>query len=373
MKLLHTADLQLGMPFLRVPGDRGAKLRELRLESIGRLAEVAREERVDLVLVAGDLFDANTVDDRVVVQAMTRFRDMALPVVVIPGNHDHCAGPSSVYRRASFRDSRPDNVVVCETREPHVALGGRAVILPAPLVQRHEVADTTAHITRDLGRDLAPNAIRIGLAHGDVVGFKRDDEGDSTNFIDPARAEAADLDYLALGDWHGMKRISERVWYSGAPEPTSFKQNDPGYALVVDIAAHGAPAIVTPRRVARTRWLAREVDLHGADDVAALESWLASLEAPLDSVVKLEMRGALSLADAEKLDGVVARADAQLLYLNATSRVLPLASEEELASIARDGYVKDAVDRLLAIARSEDGRRAALALQMLHRMHREAT
>src|SRR4051812_6414297 len=109
------------MPFLRVPGDRGAKLRELRLESIARLGDLAKKESVDLVLVAGDLFDANTVDDRVVVQAMTRFRDMARPVIVIPGNHDHCAGPSSVFRRASFRDSCPENVVVLDTREPHVA------------------------------------------------------------------------------------------------------------------------------------------------------------------------------------------------------------------------------------------------------------
>jgi DNA repair exonuclease SbcCD nuclease subunit len=375
VKLLHTADLQLGMPFLRVPGDRGAKLRELRLEAITRIGDLAQSERVDVVVVAGDLFDANTIDDRVVVQAMTRFADITLPVVVIPGNHDHCSGPSSVYHRASFRDARPSNVTVLETRDPHVMLDGRALVLPAPLLQRHEVADTTAHITRDLGRDLAPDAIRIGLAHGDVIGFKRDDEGDSTNFIEPARATIADLDYLALGDWHGMKRIGDRTWYSGAPEPTGFKQNDPGYALVVEIAAHGAPAIVTPHRVARTRWVVHEAELHADADVAALEAWLRALEAPLDSVVKLDVRGALSLADGERLDAILARAEAQLLYLQHTgARVVPLASDEELASIARDGYVKDAVDRLREIAQGggDAARRAALALQMLHRMHREA-
>lgn len=375
MRLLHTADLQLGMPFQKVPGDRGSKLRELRLESIDRLADVARREAVDLVVVAGDLFDANTVDDRVVVQALTRFRAMERPVVVIPGNHDHCAGPSSVFRRASFREARPDNLVVLETREPHVALDGRAVILPAPLVQRHEVADTTAHITRDLGRDLAPSAIRIGLAHGDVIGFKRDDDDRATNQIDAARAQIADLDYLALGDWHGMKRIDDRTWYSGAPEPTGYKQNDPGYALVVEIAAHGAPAIVTPHRVARTRWVTHDAELHGAADVDALERWLDALEAPLDTVAKIDLRGALSLGDAERLAAIVARAEAQLLYAQHTAwAVVPLATDDELVAIAGDGFVKDAVDRLRELARGggDAARRAALALQILHRLKREA-
>ena len=375
VRLLHTADLQLGMPFNKIPGDRGSKLRELRLESITRLGDLARRESVEIVVVAGDLFDANTVDDRVVVQSLTRFRDIGLPVVVIPGNHDHCAGPASVFRRPSFRDARPDNLVVLETREPHLVLGGRAIILPAPLLQRHEVADTTAHITRALGRDLAPNAIRIGLAHGDVVGFKRDDDGDATNEIEASRAALADLDYLALGDWHGMKRIDDRTWYSGAPEPTGFKQNDPGYALVVDIVAHGAPAIVTPHRVARTRWPAHDAELHLAADVDALAGWLAALEAPLDSVVKLDLRGALSLGESERLSTLLAKSEAQLLHLQHTAwRVLPLASDEELLAIASDGFVKDAVDRLRALADGggETGRRAALALQVLHRLHREA-
>ena len=379
IKLLHTADLQLGMPFHKVAGDRGSKLREARLESITRMAALAQREGAELMLIAGDLFDANTVDDRVVVQATTRFRDAALPVFVIPGNHDHCAGPDSVYRRASFVRTRPDNLVVLDDREPRVVLGGRAVLLPAPLFRRHEVTDTTAHFTPDLARDLAPNAVRIGLAHGDVVGFKRDDDGGATNRIDPDRARKADLDYLALGDWHGTKSIDLRTWYSGAPEPTNFKQNDQGNALVVTLSERGAPPIVTSHRVARTRWLVHDAVLHGEADVAHLAAWLGALDAPLETVLKLALSGTLPFTVMDRLESLLAQSDGRLLHLEHDAHaVLPQASDEELSSMASDGFVREAVDTLRAqaagasaIAGDEanaQARRAALALQVLYRL-----
>ena len=58
------------------------------------------------------------------------------------------------------------------------------------------------------------------------------------------RAATARLDYLALGDWHGTRRIDARTWYSGTPEPDRFKANEPGNVLQVDIARAGAEPIV---------------------------------------------------------------------------------------------------------------------------------
>ncbi len=73
--------------------------------------------------------------------------------------------------------------------------------------------------------------LRIGLAHGSVQGFGS--AGEANVPIDPARVKSAGLSYLALGDWHGTTRISDRAWYSGTPEPDGFRDNDPGNALVV--------------------------------------------------------------------------------------------------------------------------------------------
>ena len=82
-------------------------------------------------------------------------------------------------------------------------------------------------------------ALRIGLAHGSVQGFGS--AGEANVPIDPARVKSAGLSYLALGDWHGTTRISDRAWYSGTPEPDGFRDNDPGNALIVRVDDAAAP------------------------------------------------------------------------------------------------------------------------------------
>ena len=69
--------------------------------------------------------------------------------------------------------------------------------------------------------------MRVGLAHGSVQGILADDI-DSANPIAPDRATRARLDYLALGDWHGCKRIDDRTGTAATPEPDRFKANDSG-------------------------------------------------------------------------------------------------------------------------------------------------
>ena len=61
------------------------------------------------------------------------------------------------------------------------------------------------------------DAVRVGLAHGSVA--NRLPEGDAKNEIAEDRATTANLDYLALGDWHGTMEIAPKTWYSGTPEP----------------------------------------------------------------------------------------------------------------------------------------------------------
>ena len=96
-------------------------------------------------------------------------------------------------------------------------------LLAAPLVSKSTSRDPTAFM--DAAASPA-GAIRIGLAHGSVQGFGS--AGEANVPIDPRASKSAGLSYLALGDWHGTTRISDRVWYSGTPEPDGFRDNDPG-------------------------------------------------------------------------------------------------------------------------------------------------
>src|SRR5690606_11833004 len=84
-------------------------------------------------------------------------------------------------------------------------------------------------------------ALRLGLGHGGVQSFTEDarDEG----IIPPDRAASAGLAYLALGDWHGQKRIGERTAYAGTPEFEEFRHAGRGACLAVTLTAGAPPAL----------------------------------------------------------------------------------------------------------------------------------
>ena len=75
--------------------------------------------------------------------------------------------------------------------------------------------------------------LRIGLAHGSIRDFSS--RGEAQNQIAPDRAQRSNLDYLALGDWHGTLRVDARTWYSGTPETDRFQRDEPGHALLVTL------------------------------------------------------------------------------------------------------------------------------------------
>jgi hypothetical protein len=65
-------------------------------------------------------------------------------------------------------------------------------------------------------------------------------EGEAANPVDPARAAKANLDYLALGDWHRTLQVGPAIWYAGTPEPDRAGGQEQGTALLVDIARASA-------------------------------------------------------------------------------------------------------------------------------------
>lgn len=162
MKLLHTADWQIGKRYGQFDPEEAALLAEARFDVVSRIAELANSQGVDLVLVAGDVFDAQGVSDRTVLRLFQLISGFAGPWVMIPGNHD--AGlAESVWTRAARLGAIPPNAHVCFRAEPLTLSDPGVVILPAPLTQRHTYED----LTRWFDSVATPVGVpRIGLAHG---------------------------------------------------------------------------------------------------------------------------------------------------------------------------------------------------------------
>lgn len=360
LRLLHTADWQLGKPFHNVPGDAGARLREARFAAIRRIAALAGERKVDAVLVAGDIFDSNQVVDGTIHKTVQALCDFAGTWVLLPGNHDaHLA--ECVWTRLE-RLGCPAHLIVAKEPAPIPLADGRLVVLPAPLIARRTLDDLTAWMDT---AETPAAAVRVGLAHGAVQG-RLPAAADADNPIAPDRAERARLDYLALGDWHGTTEIAPRTWYAGTPEPDRFPQNDPGNVLVVELDGPGLPPRVERVRTASHSWRTLELTLaDDADAAATVESALAAVTDVPHTLVCLTLAGTIGLAGRAAVDAVLDRWRPRFCHLDIDDgRLVALPAREDLVLLDDGGVVGAAARRLGARVEAGDAE-AELALRLL--------
>ena len=360
LRFLHTADLQIGKGYSQFPTEIAGALRAARLETLKRIAEVARDRNVDAVLVAGDCFDDIAVSD----ETLRRFK-LALEAfdktwVLLPGNHDPAIAESPWTRLK--RLSLPANVIIADDPCP-IEICGKAIVLPAPLKRRRDTTDPTEWFE---GASTEPGLIRIGLAHGTVPEFLPD-ASEAANPIAYDRGSRARLDYLALGDWHGLLQVTERTWYSGTPEPDRFHTNNPGHVLDVTLASQGTEPRIEPIAVATYNWIQRtfEVRPGGANEIWDLPGLNNSELTKL--VIKLNLEGTVDLATHAALSETVEDLRARVMYLITNdARLSVTPTDDDLDAIDTAGFVRVAMNRLREISEGIEPSDARRALELLY-------
>ena len=359
MRFIHTADRQLGLKLRFLDAEKAAQLRLLRFQTVRAIGELAKAQRADFVLVAGDVLDDNGLGRDSLQQTTDALQSFAsIPVYLLPGNHDAASADSALMRL-----ELPRNVQVLAKREP--AGVGEAIIYPCPLMRRHEMDDPT-----DWLPDRRPGeGIRIAMAHGGVIDFAQSADIETPNRIDARRVVAKGFDYLALGDWHGTFRFDPRVWYPGAPEATRFKELDPGAVLLVEIDAPGAEPRGERISVAATRWLTWDVEMVDDGQVDDLSARLHGLEERSSTLLNLIVRGAISLSARDALDALLADYAQRLAYLRTNLTALQTQpTDADLASLCSEGFQAAALDRL----RASTDEASVEAIRLMYRLQREA-
>ena len=370
IRFLHTSDWQIGKVFRFVDDGTMGLLQEARLAAITQLGELALKHGAYHVLVAGDVYDMEALSPRSLNQPLERMRKFEkVTWHLLPGNHDPHR-PHGLWDQL-LRTGVPDNVIVHVAAEPRVFESDGFAVLPAPLHHRRTLQDPTTYMDK---ADVSEGIIRIGLAHGTVRGFGSGDS-DVANFISPDRPKEAGLAYLALGDWHGQTKISDRVWYSGTHETDAFDVKGGGSALLVEIENADAAPIVTPVVTGHFSWMTCPGQINSRDDIDALSTFLRGVGDDLNRIlIQLVVEGAVSLQDRHYFeDQIVERVSAALCYLRVDdARLFPSPSEEDLDQIDRGGFVRTAADVLKQKAEDmSDPEReiAAVALQRLYVEH----
>jgi Calcineurin-like phosphoesterase len=364
-RFIHTADWQLGRAFGTFEAGLAGQLEAARFDAIDRIAGVASTAGAAHVLVAGDVFDSPDIASRSIRQGLERMRrHPQLSWVLLPGNHDP-ARPGGIWDRVRSL-GLPANVVVVAETGAH-ALTDEVVVLAAPLTNRAVIGDPTAFMD-----DLAtpPGVIRIGLAHGSVQDFGSQEASVSIN---AGRAQAARLDYLALGDWHGLQKIGPRTWYSGTPEPDRFKDNSPGFALAVTLDGVGAPPGVTPCPTGQFIWADEGVELHDIADLEPVERALLKSGAPPNRILaKVALTGSLPASQHGDLGAWRDDLDGRFHHIDIdTSGVGVRLDGDDLGVLGEDRALRTAAERLRDMAGAGD-ERAVRALAMLFDLTRRA-
>ncbi len=266
MRIIHTSDWHIGRRFER------ESLEDDQLAFLAWLATQVTELGVDLVLVAGDIYDrSQPAEDAVGVldQGLDGLRTAGAEVVLVPGNHDSA-------RRLGFGSARQalgGVHVFADDQHPPVPwvfghgdsrvaivavpfLDPYAVPAPGPATDGSPRARTHEHVLADAvdqaralldPDDPMPS---ICVAHAYVSGCEESDSErvlsiGGTDRVDPS--VFAGFDYVALGHLHRPQRVAkdDTVAYSGSPLPYSFSEDHPKSVRLLDVDATGVTDVRT--------------------------------------------------------------------------------------------------------------------------------
>ena len=275
MRILHTSDWHLGRTF------HGESLVDEQRQAVERIVELAVEHQVDLVVIAGDLYD-RAIPPTEAVQlfddALVLLQQTGATVVAIAGNHDSATRvahgdrllrAAGVTVRGTIADLTDPLVVAATDGGPPVAVyplpflepsvagpvleslpGGERVVAPDADGRRrlshHEVTVQAMDVVRTHAASLG-DVRTVVVAHTFVLGgttaeSERDISIGNVDLVDLSAFH--DLDYVALGHLHGPQEFDGgRVAYSGTPLPYSFSEEHHTKSVrIVDLAPDGAVA-----------------------------------------------------------------------------------------------------------------------------------
>ena len=258
IKFIHTADWHLDSPFAALGAEEAAKRRRELRELPNRFADYVKEQGIDLVLLAGDLFDGKNVYRETMEGLTAALGRMEAKVLIAPGNHD-CWGP--MWDKWEW----PDNVYIFHKNAMTTLEMGDVVFHGAAFTAPEQGSSLLS------GFQAAEDGkVHIGLLHGEVAAQSR------YNPIPTEEAAASGLAYLALGHIHAAGQVrwgKTLIAWPGCPEGRGFDETgEKGFYQGV-IADDGAVSIeFVP--FAKRRYQSLTVDVTGKDPRAAVEEAL---------------------------------------------------------------------------------------------------
>ena len=256
-RFIHAADIHLDSPLRGLGGQEGSAAERIRAaprEAFDALIGQAIREKVDFVVIAGDLYDGNWRDYRTglfFVRQMGRLAVEDIPVFLLYGNHD---AESQITRRLAL----PGNVQTFSPRRPETfALDELGVVLHGRSFPRRDVTD---NLVPDYPQPVQ-GTFNIGVLHTGLGGM-----GDHANYAPCTLQDLVNkgYDYWALGHVHQGCILNERpyVVFSGNLQGRHIRETGPKSAYLVTVT-DGEVEELSPIHADVVRWALLPVPVDG--------------------------------------------------------------------------------------------------------------
>jgi len=372
LRLLHTADVHLGARHADL-GEQAAAQRERQFAAFKATIDLALAEKVDVVLIAGDLFDSNSQPKRSVERVaaeLKRLVENKIRTVIIPGTHD-VYDRSSVYRAHDVAGMASgvggdDLVTVLTPERPEVHLAACDAVIYSHVFDTKR-APLSPLADMHVGTDKRATW-KIGLLHA-AVAIPGKTDGDEVA-VTKEEIAASGLDYLALGHWHSTQRGTAGAVtyaYSGAPEPVAVDQDKAGKVLLVsrDNALGQKGVAIEERQVGKTPFEKVEVDAATVGSQPALVERLAA-KADKDLVLDVRIVGVKADDLDIDVDEVEGQIKASFLKVRVRDLSLPAMTEGVLPppDTIAGAFIREVEGRIAELEAGDGEAQAAEAAEL---------
>lgn len=356
MKIFHTADVHLGLKFGSYPEELAKKLSEARYETLARMVASANEERCDLFVVGGDLFDNLKVVTKDVQRAAKILGQFDGVVAVLPGNHDFVTSQDDDIWKV-FQAAGQDRVKVLTECQAYSfrSFDLDLTIYAAPCRNKHSKTHALGWLAN---APRGESRFHIGLAHGSFEGLTPDTEGE---YYPMTREDLLPLglDLWMMGHIHVQFPLrpggADRIFYPATPEPDGFDCRHEGKAWILEL---GEDKRINARSVStgNFRFHHETLTLQSLQDLAALDVKIPPARRP-KMLLKLKLSGSLPREEQVQVGAVLAKLKEDFLYFlpDHTELALQLAPDD----IDRE-FVRETFPHRLLSALCAPGDREAL-------------
>lgn len=345
-----------------------ARYTQDQFEAIRSIGQLAKDKKANFIVVCGDVFENNMVDRKTVLKTLEALRTIPVSIYLLPGNHDPMDS-SSVFTCSDFLKNKPANVTVLSDDVP-LSVDPLIELVPAPWTSKRPYCDPLIKVCSQL--DKKEGTVRIAVGHGAVDTLSPQHQDPSTIQIKALSSliEQGRIHYVALGDKHSTTKVAERIWYSGSPLATDYDEINSGNVLLVDIDERRCQ--VEECKLGTWRYIEKKFVIPGDQDIDQVEQYLDSLTGKDRTILKLGLKGSVSIGGKSKLDLLIETHRDLFAAIEVWKQETDITiepSEDDLRRLNLNGFAKSTLERLMTLTK-EGGPKAEAAKEAMTLLYR---